>query len=76
MSIAQLRSELHDLIEKADDRLLNLIYAMLQADMTDDDYQLSNDHKKILDERLKDHQKDPTSGSDWKSTKSRILDKL
>lgn len=32
MSAIQIREELHQFIEEADDRMLNLIYGLLQAD--------------------------------------------
>ncbi|MGR3177572.1 MAG: addiction module protein [Candidatus Anammoxibacter sp.] len=32
-------------------------------------------HKKILDERLRDHEKNPEQGHTWKEVKSRILKK-
>ncbi len=76
MSITQIREELHALINKADDRLLNLIYAMVQADMEEEDYELSQSHRKLLDERLAAHQSEPSSGSSWKEVKSRIKGKL
>ncbi|MGR3317606.1 MAG: addiction module protein [Candidatus Anammoxibacter sp.] len=32
-------------------------------------------HKKILDERLRDHEENPEQGHTWKEVKSRILKK-
>jgi putative addiction module component (TIGR02574 family) len=76
MGTTQLREELHEFINKADERLLNLLYAMVQADMKEDDYELSAAHKKILDERLATHESNPTSGSSWEEVKSRIKNRL
>jgi putative addiction module component (TIGR02574 family) len=76
MSTTQIREELHHFINKADDRLLNLIYAIVQADMEEGDYELSKAHKAILDERLAAHQSDPSSGSSWEDVKSHIKSKL
>jgi hypothetical protein len=50
MGAAQIRELLHEYINKADDRFINLMYAMVQADMKEDDYEMSGTHKKILDE--------------------------
>ena len=72
MSSAQIREELHQYINKADDRLLNLIYALVQADLQESEYELTNDHKKIIDDRLVAHQSSPESGSSWEEARSRI----
>jgi len=40
--------------------------------MIEDDYQLSDIHKAILDERLAAHNSDRLSGSSWKEIKSRM----
>jgi putative addiction module component (TIGR02574 family) len=76
MGTTQLREELHEFINKADERLLNLLYAMVQADMKEDDYELSAAHKDILDERLAAHESNPKSGSSWEEVKSRIKNRL
>ena len=76
MNTIQIREELHDFINKADDRILNLIYAMVQADMKEESDQLSDVHKKLLDERLKAHKSNSSSGSSWQEVKSRINNQL
>jgi hypothetical protein len=38
MSTSQLREQLHEYINKADERLLNLIHGMFQADMQHQDW--------------------------------------
>ena len=76
MGIPRIRELLHEYIDKADERLINLIYVMVQADMKEGDYELSSAHKKILDERIATHQNNPTSGSSWEEVKSRIKDQL
>ena len=76
MGTPQIRELLHDYINKADERLINLMYAMVQADMKEDDYELSPAHKKILDERLAAHEANPSSGSSWEEVKTRIRSQL
>lgn len=76
MEIGQIRDELHQYIDNADDRLINLMYGMIQADMMESDHQLTKEHKKILDSRLVEHQKAPDSGSDWDESKHRIESQL
>lgn len=76
MSAAEIREELHELIDKADDRLVNLMYAMVRADLTESDYQLTPKHKEILDERIVVHESEPSSGSSWGEAKARIEGQL
>ena len=76
MGSAQIRELLHEYINKADDRFINLMYAMVQADMKEDDYGLSGTHKKILDERIAAHKANQSSGSSWDEVKARIKSQL
>jgi putative addiction module component (TIGR02574 family) len=76
MRASQIREELHQYIDNADDRLINLMYAMVHADMVESDYQLSDGHKKLLDQRLAAHETKPSSGSSWKDVKSRVKNQL
>lgn len=74
MGTVEIREKLHDLIDNADDRLLNLIFAMMVADMKD--YQLSESQQKILDQRLASHEANSLTGSSWEEVKSRVKQKL
>ncbi|MCF6352668.1 MAG: addiction module protein [Cyclobacteriaceae bacterium] len=76
MGTPQIRELLHEYINKADERLINLMYAMAQADMKEDDYELSTTHKKILDKRLAAHKANPSSGSSWEEVKIRVRNQL
>ena len=76
MSTPQIRELLHEYINKADERLINLMYARVQADMKEEDYELSAAHKTILDERLAAHEANPDAGSGWEETKARIKSQL
>ena len=76
MGAPQIRDLLHEYIDKADERLINLMYAMVQADMKEDDYELSATHKKTLDERIAAHEANPSSGSNWEEVKTRISSQL
>ena len=76
MESTKIREELHELIDNADDRLINLMYAMIHADMTEADYVLSSDHKRILDDRISSHKLNPSAGYDWEKVKSRIENQL
>lgn len=50
MGTTEMRQALHEFINEADERVLRLIYGMMKAD-ADNDYELSDAHKQILDER-------------------------
>jgi putative addiction module component (TIGR02574 family) len=76
MGAIQIREELHQYIDIADDRLINLMYAMVQADMLESDYKLSDEHKLLLDKRLVAHEANPSSGSTWEEVQSRIKNQL
>lgn len=76
MNTTRYREELREYIDKADDRFIHLLYGMMQADMEEEGYELSEAHKKILDQRLAEHQKSPESGSSWQDVKSRIESKI
>lgn len=76
MKATQIREELHQAIDQADDRLLNLIYAMVQADLSEDNYALPETHKDILEQRLSDHKNNYTEGSSWEDVKGRIKRQL
>ena len=60
MNATQLREELHQFIDQADERILNLIYGMMKADQNPEDLSSTHAHEKMLDERLKAHRQNPT----------------
>ena len=62
METDELRKQIHGYIDKADDRFVNLVHAMMLADL-EPEFELSDEHKRILDERLKQHEANPNSGS-------------
>ena len=73
MGTTEMREELHQFINQADERILRLIYGMMKADVDDEgDYLLTEAHKQILDERLAAHESAPDEGSTWEQVKGRI----
>ena len=70
MSLADIKKELHEYIDEADVRLLNLIYGMVLAD------QQSNEapdwHQKVIEERLVEYEKNPDNVIAWEEVKSKI----
>ena len=73
MDAPTIRKEIHQYIDGADERFLNLVYGMIQADQTEDEYELSEAEIKMMEERLADYQKNPESGSSWEDVKKRLL---
>ncbi|MGQ3683560.1 MAG: addiction module protein [Candidatus Loosdrechtia sp.] len=53
--------------------LINELWDSLS--LQEDALPVPESHKKILDERLRDHEANPEQGSTWKEVKSRILKK-
>ncbi|BBO18504.1 conserved hypothetical protein [Candidatus Brocadia pituitae] len=53
--------------------LINELWASLS--LQEDALPVPESHKKILDERLREHEANPEQGSTWKEVKSRILKK-
>lgn len=76
MSSTEIKEMLHDYINKADERMLKLMFAMAQADLEESDFELSEAHTKILDDRIKSHIANPTSGESWEVVKSRVKKQL
>ena len=76
MSRAELKEDLHEMIDKADDRVLNMIYAMLRADMSEDHFELNEADKVMLTERLEKSRKDRSAGSDLETVVARVKAQL
>ncbi len=72
MGAAQIREELHQFINRADERVLKLLYGMMKADSEEGDFALSEADKQLLDERLAAHTASPKEGSSWEEVKTRI----
>ena len=53
MGVAQIREELHQFINQADERVLNLIYGMMKAD--NQPGILTSDQQEDLDKRIARH---------------------
>ncbi|CAD5274570.1 MULTISPECIES: addiction module protein [unclassified Imperialibacter] len=72
MSAENIKDELHQLIENADEQSLRIVLGVLKSEETEADYALSSEHKELLDNRLDEHEKNPTSGSSWQEVRKRI----
>jgi len=70
MGRADIREKLHSYIDRADDKLLNLISAIIQADI--EEVGLKEEQKNTLDKRIASHQENRLAGSNREDVKARI----
>ena len=70
MTTTDIRKELHEHIEDADDRLLRILYGVVLAGK--ESHEIPEWHKIILGERLEDYQKNPGNVISWEDLKSKI----
>ncbi len=69
MDTVTIREELHEFIDGADESLLKTIYEIFQADKVGE-IEVSDEHKRILDERLKAYYENPNDVLTWEEIKS------
>jgi len=67
MSIAEIKQQLHDYIDTAEDKKLKAIYTLLEDDISED-YQFSEDQKKELDRRYNNYQNGIGKTYTWEET--------
>jgi len=70
MGAAKIREELHEFINRADERMLNLIYGMMKAD--GDEEILTADQQEDLDKRVARHKKGESESYSWSEARARI----
>lgn len=70
MNSTEIKKELHEAIDGADDRLLTLIYGMILADRQP--YKIPEWHENILNERLEEYNRNPENVISWEEVKSAI----
>ena len=67
MRTTQIRQQLHDYIDAAEDKKLKAIYTLLEKDISED-HGLSTLQKEELDKRLSDHQNGIGRTFSWDET--------
>jgi len=70
MSALDIKKELHDYIEDADDRLLKLIYGLILADQ--ESYKTPEWHKQVISERLEEYERNPDNVISWEELRTKI----
>ena len=63
-SSIQLRKKIHDFIDQADDKMLQIFNAIISNENSDENG-LTKEQREILDKRLEEHQYNPESGKPW-----------
>jgi len=68
-----IKQEIHQYIDGADERFLNLIYGMIKADKEEinlDD--VASEEIQLIEVRLAEYYKNPNHGSSWGEVEKRI----
>ena len=71
MKTIALKKELHEYIDTADENLLKAIYEILRAADNSNDFEISDEHKRILDERIKAYYANPDDVLTWEEVKAK-----
>ncbi|WKK80436.2 addiction module protein [Marivirga arenosa] len=71
MSTITLRKELQEYLNNADERFIQLVYGMMQADKSND-FLLSESERKKLDKRIARHKKGESKSYSWEEVKARL----
>jgi hypothetical protein len=68
-----IRKEIHQYIDEADERFLNLIYGMIRADQEEvHQGEISSEEIQLIEDRLAEYEKIPGSGSGWEDVEKRM----
>jgi putative addiction module component (TIGR02574 family) len=70
MTTTDIRKDLHEFIDAADENRLKAIYEILQI-VENREFEISDEHKAILDSRLKAYYENPTDVLTWEEVKAK-----
>ncbi len=71
MNTTKIKEELYQYINQADDRFIQLVYAMVQADKKEQEL-LSQEEKEKLERRVERHKNGQSKSYTWEEVKARI----
>jgi putative addiction module component (TIGR02574 family) len=71
MSTVTIRKELQEYLNNADERFIQLVYGMMQADKSND-FLLSETERKELDKRIARHKTGESKSYSWEEVKTRL----
>lgn len=73
MNAPELRQQLHNQIDKLDDKSLQRMFSILQDYLKlEKDFELTEEQRNLIDERLDDYEKNPENVISWGESKKRI----
>lgn len=70
MTTTDIRKDLHEFIDAADEKLLKTIYDILLV-VENREFEISDEHKAILDERLKAYSENTADVLTWDEVKAK-----
>ena len=70
MNTEEKRKTLSKWILETDENVLNEVESIYK--ITSQNSEISDEHKNILDKRLKDHRENPTSGRNWNEIEAEL----
>ncbi len=73
MNVAELRNKIIQIVQGADEKYLKQLEAFMH--LQTDDLSVSDEHKKILDDRLAQHKANPKAGRSWREIKAELSSK-
>lgn len=73
MKSSDIKTRIHSYIDQADDRMLRIFNAIIESESIDN--VISKAHKKILNDRLQQHSKNPEEGKPWTEVRGLLKDK-
>lgn len=71
MDTVRIKDRIRNYLENADERILKIINAIIEAD----ENEVLDTHSKILEERLKYHQDNPNKGKSWEEVQDSLEEK-
>jgi len=75
MGTSLIRSKIHQYIDEADEDFLTLIYGLIESNQQEKSYRVSAEELTMMEERLLDYERSPSSGSSWEEVRNRLLSK-
>ena len=75
MGTTEMRNKIMKIVQTADEDMLQRIFAVTESAINYEDYEVSEEHKKILDQRLEDHKSNPNAGRTWSEVEADMIQK-
>ena len=76
MSTEEVKDYIRNHIDDLDEKSLEDIYAMMSWYLKNDDFELSEEQKKDLDQRIASHERGESKSYTWEEVKQRIKSRM